>query len=190
MSNALHDPSFWDDFDFMAKVRLNPARHTAPDARTHTEMVVRRVADLAVMNGCAAEEADLLRTLAYVHDIGKITGSAHPARSLDLLPRYGITDPRLVALVRSHDLSLPWFRSQERGEPPSERAWRRLAAEVDLRLLCIFMIADRVDCPGGWRANAPTVWFLGEAERRGLLGGGVVADEVTAPGSPPFPMGA
>jgi 8-oxo-dGTP pyrophosphatase MutT (NUDIX family) len=44
-----------------------------------------------------------------------------------------------------------------------------MAARVDVYLLCLFMVADRVDCPGGWRENAPLVWFLAEAERRGLL---------------------
>ena len=56
-----------------------------------------------------------------------------------------------------------------RGEAPSEKAWRRLASEVDIRLLCLFMVADRVDAPGGWRRNAPATWFLAEAARRGLV---------------------
>ena len=38
-----------------------------------------------------------------------------------------------------------------------------------MRLLCLFMVADREDCPGGWRANEPTTWFISEAQRRGLI---------------------
>jgi 8-oxo-dGTP pyrophosphatase MutT (NUDIX family) len=33
----------------------------------------------------------------------------------------------------------------------------------------MFMVADRVDAPPGWRRNAPTVWFLEEARARGLI---------------------
>jgi hypothetical protein len=32
------------------------------------------------------------------------------------------------------------------------------------------LVADRVDAPPGWRKNAPTVWFLSEARKRGLIG--------------------
>lgn len=38
-----------------------------------------------------------------------------------------------------------------------------------MRLLCMFMVADRVDAPAGWRRNAPTLWLLNEARRRGLI---------------------
>lgn len=31
------------------------------------------------------------------------------------------------------------------------------------------MVADRVDCPGGWRNNPPLVWFLDELRARGLV---------------------
>lgn len=75
----------------------------------------------------------------------------------------------MLALVKWHDTSLPWHLSSTKGQPPSDKAWRRLASEVDLRLLAMFMVADRVDAPPGWRRNAPTVWFLGEAHRRGLV---------------------
>jgi hypothetical protein len=66
-------------------------------------------------------------------------------------------------------VALAWYRQAERGQPPSDRAWRKLTRRLDVWLLCIFMIADRVDCHGGWRANAPTLWFFEEALRRGLL---------------------
>src|SRR5690606_40556469 len=115
---------------------------------------------LGQQNGCAPEQLELLEDLGRVHDIGKLTGSARPERSLAVLAECGITDPQLLALVERHDCNLPWFLSHERGQAPSARAWRRLATAVDLRLLCMFMVADRVDAPGGWRRNAPTVWFL------------------------------
>jgi len=38
-----------------------------------------------------------------------------------------------------------------------------------VRLLSLFMVADRVDAPPGWRRNAPTAWFLGQARERGLI---------------------
>jgi len=44
-----------------------------------------------------------------------------------------------------------------------------MASKVDLRLLCIFMVADRVDCPGSWRFNRPLAWFLQEVRDRQLL---------------------
>lgn len=125
---------------------------------------------LGALNGCSADESELLTNLGFAHDIGKITGTARPARSLDVLADCGVSDLRLLALAKWHDTSLPWHRSTLRGEPPSDKAWRRLASEVDVRLLCLFMVADRVDAPGGWRRNAPTTWFLGEARARGLLG--------------------
>ena len=94
-----------------------------------------------------------------------------------MLPRYGIVDPALIELVRMHDINLPWHLSMLRGEAPSDKAWRKLARRVDLSLLCLFMVADRVDCPGGWRANAALVWFLDEVARRGLLGGTLELDD-------------
>src|SRR5690606_20343771 len=89
---------------------------------------------------------------------------------LDVLADCGPLPDPFLALVKWHDTSLPWWMSAKRGQPPSDKAWRRLAREVDMRLLCIFMVADRVDAPPGWRRNEPTSWLLAEARRRGLLG--------------------
>jgi ADP-ribose pyrophosphatase YjhB (NUDIX family) len=162
---------FAETFCRLAGVSLNPRRHTAANALEHSEAVAARAAALARANGCTEREACLLEDLGRAHDIGKVTGTARPERSLEVLRECGIEDPALLALVKWHDTSLPWYLAQERGQPPSDKAWRRLAADVDLRLLAIFMVADRVDAPPGWRRNAPTAWFLGEARRRGLIEG-------------------
>jgi ADP-ribose pyrophosphatase YjhB (NUDIX family) len=132
--------------------------------------VAKHAGRLARANACSDAETALVEDLGRVHDIGKITGSAQPARSLDVLAECGASDPTLLALVKWHDTNLPWSRAAARGEAPSDKAWRRLAAEVNVRLLALFMVADRVDAPAGWRKNAPLTWFLAEARRRGLVG--------------------
>jgi hypothetical protein len=170
MENLLDHAPFRAAYDRLAAVTLDPRRHTASDARTHSEAVSALARRLAAANGCSAAEVELLGNLGLAHDVGKSTGSARPAKSLDVLHECGITDSVLLALVKHHDTNLPWWNSKERGEAPSDKAWRRLAAAVDMRLLCIFMVADRVDAPGGWRCNAPLTWFLGEARSRGLVG--------------------
>lgn len=154
----------------LARVSLNPRRHTAPNARAHSDAAARMAARLGLANGCSEAEVALLTNLGHAHDIGKITGTARPERSLDVLADCGVMDRGLLGLVRWHDTGLPWYRSAHRGQPPSGKAWQRLASEVDIRLLCLFMVADRVDAPGGWRRNAPTTWFLSEARTRALVG--------------------
>jgi 8-oxo-dGTP pyrophosphatase MutT (NUDIX family) len=170
MEDLLRNERFIAAYEKLGRVSLNPRRHTASDARTHSDAVARMAARLAAENGCSSDEIELLTNLGHAHDIGKITGTARPARSLDVLADCGVSDPTLLALVKWHDTSLPWHRSATRGEPPSDKAWRRLASEVDVRLLCLFMVADRVDAPGGWRRNAPTNWFISEARARGVVG--------------------
>ena len=44
-----------------------------------------------------------------------------------------------------------------------------MAGKVDIRLLCVFMVADRVDCPGGWKANDALMWFMSEVKEKGYL---------------------
>jgi ADP-ribose pyrophosphatase YjhB (NUDIX family) len=163
------DDRFTQAYRRLAGVRLNPRRHTAANALAHSEAVAARAVALARANDCTEAEIRLLGDLGRAHDIGKITGTARPERSLEVLRECGIDDPPLLALVKWHDTSLPWYRSSVRGQAPTGRAWRGLASEVDIRLLSIFMVADRVDAPAGWRCNAPTVWFLAEARSRGLL---------------------
>lgn len=169
MNPILDNLEFHADFERLALVTLNPERHTATDARAHSLAVAARAAHLARRNGLDEHWQRTLVDLAHLHDIGKLTGTANPSASIELLPRYGVTDPELIELVRMHDINLPWHRSTLRGEAPSDKAWRKLARRVDLHLLCLFMVADRVDCPGGWRANVALVWFLDEVARRGLL---------------------
>lgn len=161
---------FAETYRQLAGVSLNPRRHTAAHALEHSEAVAARAAALARANGCTETEACLLEDLGRAHDIGKVTGTARPERSLEVLRECGIDDPALLALVKWHDTNLPWYLAGAKGQPPSDKAWRRLAAEVDLRLLSIFMVADRVDAPPGWRRNAPVAWFLQQARERGLIG--------------------
>ena len=170
MNTVTEHPRFAEAYQRLAGVTLNPRRHTAANAHAHSEAVAARAIALAEANGCPPDEVALLGNLGRVHDIGKITGTARPEKSLDVLRDCGVDDPRLLALVKWHDTNLPWYLSSQRGQPPSDKAWRRLAAELDVRLLAMFMVADRVDAPPGWRRNAPLVWFLGEARRRGLVG--------------------
>ncbi len=169
MEDLLKNQRFADAYKRLGHVSLNPRRHTASDAQAHSDAVAKKAAQLARANGCPPAEVALLTNLGHAHDIGKITGTARPARSLDVLADCGVTDETLLGLVKWHDINLPWHRSTTRGEGPSDKAWRRLANEVEFRLLCLFMVADRVDAPGGWRRNAPTMWFLSEAKARGLV---------------------
>ncbi|MGI9415599.1 MAG: HD domain-containing protein [Hyphomicrobiales bacterium] len=177
MTRLPDNAQFAADYEKLRSVSLNPERHTAPDAHAHCEGVRQRVLYLARLNGCTDQETALLEELAYLHDIGKIEGTARPAKSVELLPRYGVEDPHLIALVKYHDTNLPWFKASERGETPGAKAWQKLARQVDIRLLCLFMVADRVDCPGGWCANAALVWFLDQVNERALAGRELVLDD-------------
>lgn len=170
MKNLLDTPRFAERYEKLQEVRLNPRRHTAANARHHSEQVAALASVLAVQNGCSEEEIHMLENLGRAHDIGKVLGTARPEKSLEVLADCGPLPNPFLALVKWHDTSLPWWNSAKRGQPPSDKAWRRLAREVDMRLLCIFMVADRVDAPPGWRRNEPTTWLLAEARRRGLLG--------------------
>jgi len=165
----LDNPLFAQDYEKLRDVSLNPARHTAAHAFEHSERVHARLVQLCLQNDLSPADTELLSDLARLHDIGKISGTARPSATLELLPKYGITDPRLIALAKDHDTNLPWFQSHQQGQPPSDKAWRRLSQRTDVALLCLFMVADRIDCPGGWEANEPLVWFLAEARRRGLV---------------------
>jgi len=169
MDSILNNTRFAETFRQLAGVELNPRRHTAANALEHSEAVATHAAALARANGCTERETLLLENLGRAHDIGKVTGTARPERSLQVLRDCGIEESDFLAMVKWHDTSLPWYVARTKGQPPSDKAWRRLAAEVDLRLLAIFMVADRVDAPPGWRRNAPTVWFHAEARERGLV---------------------
>jgi 8-oxo-dGTP pyrophosphatase MutT (NUDIX family) len=188
MNAITTNPKFAEAYARLASVALNPRRHSAANARAHSEAVAARAVALARANGCSDTEIALLDDLGRAHDIGKITGTARPERSLDVLRDCGIDDPALMTLVKWHDTNLPWFLASSKGQPPSDKAWRRLAAEVDVRVLCLFMVADRVDAPPGWRRNAPLGWFLDQARTRGLVGDLVLdlpghASEVCAGGA-------
>jgi ADP-ribose pyrophosphatase YjhB (NUDIX family) len=169
MDDIRNNPRFAERYAQLASVRLNPRRHTAADGLDHSEAVAARAAALARANGCSPAEAAMLENLGRAHDIGKVTGTAQPARSLDVLRDCGVDDPGFLALVQWHDTNLPWYLSHQRGQAPSDKAWRKLSSQVPLHLLCLFMVADRVDAPPGWRRNAPLVWFLAEARARDLI---------------------
>jgi 8-oxo-dGTP pyrophosphatase MutT (NUDIX family) len=188
MSLLIDNPDFRTDYDRLKAVSLNPSRHAARNAYEHCEMVRRRAVELAALNGCTVDETAILNDLARVHDIGKTSGTANPVESVALLANYGITDESFINLVKYHDTNLPWYQAAERGEPPSDKAWSKLARKVDVRLLCLFMVADRVDCPGGWRANRPLIWFLEEVKRRKLLSADLALDD--GPVVPAGPGGA
>lgn len=168
-ASLLAHPGFARSFAALEAIPLNPRRHLEQDARTHSEAVAAAALALAELNGLSATARALLHALALAHDIGKLGGSAKPSDSVAALEALGIEDPELLTYVKWHDTNLPWWTCAQRGQAPSDKAWRRLAAKLDVRLLCLFFVADRVDAPGGWRRNAPTTWFIAEAERRGLV---------------------
>lgn len=178
LTSLLSNPSFREDFALLEGVPLDPARHTSPNARAHSESVARRARYLSAVNDCPPGDADLLEAAGLVHDIGKIDGTTSASASVERLARYGALDPQLIELVRYHDVNLPWFlaATRGRGDPPSDKAWRKLLARVDPRLLALFMVADRVDCPGGWRANEPLIWFLEQLRGRTSLPTSIVFD--------------
>ncbi|MBI5549543.1 MAG: NUDIX domain-containing protein [Deltaproteobacteria bacterium] len=170
MNRVIENPRFLEMYRRLATVTLNPRRHTAPNVLDHSELAARIAVRLGELNSCTWEELNLLEDLGRAHDVGKATGTSRPERSVEVLRDCGVEDATFLSLVKWHDTALPWYRAAQRGEPPSEKAWRRLAREVDLRLLCVFTVADRADAPGGWRRNAPTPWFVKAAHERSLVG--------------------
>ena len=52
-----------------------------------------------------------------------------------------------------------------------------MAAKVYMRLLCIFMVADRIDFPGGWKSNDALMWFIWETKAKGYLEEPVFVDD-------------
>ena len=147
MMDILQNERFAEAYERMKKVRLNPRRHTSANGWVHSESVSERAAALAKLNGRDAETVAMMRNLGRAHDIGKITGTARPERSLDVLADCGVEDDTFLELVKWHDTSLPWFNSAQRGKPVSDKAWRRLAERLDLELLLMFMVSDREDAP-------------------------------------------
>ena len=85
MTRLLDNPKFAAAYARLANVTLNPRRHTASNAHAHSEAVAARAASLALANGV---DTALLEDLGRAHDIGKITGTARPEKSLDVLADY------------------------------------------------------------------------------------------------------
>ncbi len=55
-----------------------------------------------------------------------------------MLSLYGIDDADFSQLVKYLDTDFLWYKPSQKGRGPSEESWRRLAAKVDMKLLCIF----------------------------------------------------
>src|SRR5687768_5611344 len=102
-TTILDNPRFAETYQRLAAVTLNPRRHTAANARAHSEAVAAHAAALARASGCSAAEVQLLEDLGRAHDIGKVTGTARPERSLEVLAQCGIADAAFLALVKWHD---------------------------------------------------------------------------------------
>lgn len=169
-------PGLAEDYRALAGVTLDPERHTCENALVHAEAVARRARALGLANRRSEREVELLGFLGHVHDIGKSKGDTFASTSVEVLQKHGIGDARLLDFVKYHDTNLAWFLAKRRGQAPGDAAWRKMASRVDPTLLAIFMVADRVDCPGGWRNNPPLVWFLEELCTRGLVKEGLVLD--------------
>jgi len=165
MNSLLDHEKFRKLYERLRGVSLNPERHEARNAHAHCEQVRERVRELAEGNKLGEEDMQLLDDVALAHDIGKMTGSSHPKASLKILKDLKLGDKQFLDMIKYHDINLPWYQAYLRGEAPSESDWRKLSRKVEMKLLLIFMIADRVDCPGGWRTNQPLQWFLNEARR-------------------------
>ena len=90
MKDILQNKTFAALFEKMA-VTLNPRRHTAPTERfTLSEWLNER--RFGRVNGCSDNEVTLMRNLGLAHDIGKITGTAKPEKSLTVLAQCGVDD--------------------------------------------------------------------------------------------------
>jgi hypothetical protein len=168
LHSLLARPGFAEDYRALADVTLDPDRHTSKNALVHAEAVAERARLLGERNACAPEDLEFLELVGHVHDIGKAKGNTFASTSVDILKQHGVNDTRLLDFVKYHDTNLAWWLASRR-QPPGDGAWRKMASRVDPTLLAIFMVADRVDCPGGWRNNPPLVWFLGELRERKLL---------------------
>ena len=75
MDDLLKNERFVAAYDRLRRVSLNPRRHTAADARAHSDAVAQMAARLALANGCSDAEVALLTNLGYAHDIGKLKWS-------------------------------------------------------------------------------------------------------------------
>ncbi|HAA53288.1 MAG TPA: hypothetical protein DCE42_00950 [Myxococcales bacterium] len=179
-TSLLDNEAFQRDYEALKHVQLHPGRHTAENAWQHCEQVRARSASLATQNALSKDAHHKLDMLSLLHDIGKIEGTARPEKSVELMERYGVEQlDWLKSLVKYHDTNLPWYISAQKQQAPSDKAWRKLLKHVDIDLLCLFMIADRVDCPGGWKENKALMWFVHEVEKRKLLSQPLYIDEDT-----------
>ena len=134
-----------------------------------------------------SETADVLATVALLHDIGKtredkdaevedpLTGKSarmrHPMISVvaasELLPDNLYGRDRILALIKEHDTPYSWhMQFQKAGQVPKRRSWSRLDRKIDpnedgtgLILLSLFKFADI----HGHRDVEDVPWFMEQA---------------------------
>jgi hypothetical protein len=170
LQKLVADTRFREEYARLKQITLSEERHSSANAYEHSELVRRHAVALAQVNNRSPDDLVILDALGMAHDMGKAGDrSQHAEESMRIVQEHGVNDAVFLALIRFHDIALSWHKSHLKGEAPSDKAWRRLAAKVDMTLFCIFMAADRADKTGGWRANEPVVWFFDEALRRGLV---------------------
>ena len=160
--------------------RSIPARHAAANAHEHCEMVRERALALAELNRLhRCRDSNFCPDLARVHDIGKISGTAKPEANPcgSASQNTALHDQQFMNLVNITIRIFLGIKPQIEANRHPTRHGTRCSANLDLRLLCLFMVADRVDCPGGWQANAPLVWFLDQIKQRNLLDRELVIDD-------------
>jgi predicted kinase len=150
-----------DALPLLADLRRTPQEpewHGEGDVHTHTDLVLREAYDLAEREGLTSDERLVLVLAAALHDLGKalttrravmengqerIVSPRHADRGRSYLayrlPELGLPYEvvhAVMALVgHHHDLGRTWSAG-------TERAYRRLARQVDLRLLYLLEVAD------------------------------------------------
>ncbi|MBN2798032.1 MAG: hypothetical protein JXX28_02705 [Deltaproteobacteria bacterium] len=171
MRDLMENKRFRLIFERMDQVPAPVARHAVPDARSHCLAVGQRAAALAAANRLDPALSTLLVNVGLAHDVGKITGMAHPEQSLEVLEDCGVEDPLFLSLIRHYDTAERWHASAMRAEPPLPASWRRLKRVTDVRLLVLFAVANCADAPAGWRRCEEVVWFVDAARAQGLIDG-------------------
>lgn len=151
-----------------------------------SERVRKRLMALAQLNACSPEEKEVLADLARLCEWTEPNEEAGPEWS-DASAAWGRTFPEpFFNLVQYHATVWSWYHAAQGGHPPSDTAWLRMARCLNVRLLCLFLVADGLDCPGGWRGSPLRVWFLDEVRRRNLTDTELVLDDAPPVGTAGF----
>ncbi|WP_027481042.1 AAA family ATPase [Deinococcus pimensis] len=174
----------------LGRTPQEPEWHGEGDVHTHTDLVLREAYDLAQHEGLSSDERLVLVLAAALHDVGKALTTR---RAVDDAGRERIVSPRHADRGRSYlawrlpELDLPYDaihavmalvgHHHDLGRTlvaGTERAYRRLARQVDLRLLYLLEVADtrgRVAADRTSRLEDLELFRLG-AEEFGVWGGG------------------